>query len=152
MPTQSWRGKSAVIRIYIALWRPTATANPYSPLDDRGISDYYKTCFFLFFFTININFGNKNIYKFKFKFFINKESSIRNMHVWKNAQMTRTNKRIKQGNTWGGDNIYYVPFGVYTLAIQCFSFKRKSYLWLAHLFTIVRFSGIPQQAPVVASA
>ena len=34
--------------------------------------------------------------KFKFKFFINKESSIRNMHVWKNAQMTRTNKRIKQ--------------------------------------------------------
>jgi hypothetical protein len=36
---------------------------------------------------------------YKFKFFINKESSIRNMHVWKNAQMTRTNKRIKQGNT-----------------------------------------------------
>jgi hypothetical protein len=38
-------------------------------------------------------------YKFKFKFFINKESTIRNMHIWKNAQMTRTNKRIKQGNT-----------------------------------------------------
>jgi hypothetical protein len=25
--------------------------------------------------------------------------SRRNMHVWKNAQMTRTNNRIKQGNT-----------------------------------------------------
>ena len=38
-------------------------------------------------------------FKFKFKFFINKESSTSNMHIWKNAQMTRTNKRIKQGNT-----------------------------------------------------
>ena len=37
--------------------------------------------------------------QYKFKFFINKESSIRNVHVLKNAQMTRTNKRIKQGNT-----------------------------------------------------
>jgi hypothetical protein len=27
-------------------------------------------------------------YKFKFKFFINKESTIRNMHIWKNARMT----------------------------------------------------------------
>ena len=49
----------------------------------------------------NLHERNRTVkrYKFKFKFFINKESSIRNMHIWKNAQMTRTNKRIKQGNT-----------------------------------------------------
>ena len=37
------------------------------------------------------------------------------MHVWKNAQMTRTNKRIKQGNTRkikNNSNTTVVPEGV----------------------------------------
>ena len=58
-------------------------------------------------------------YLYKFKFFINKESSIRNMHLRKNAQMTRTNKRIKQGNTRkiikkNNNNTTIVPEGVIT--------------------------------------
>ena len=57
--------------------------------------------------------------QYKFKFFIKKESSIRNVHVLKNAQMTRTNKRIKQGNTrkikkikQNNNNTTIVPVGV----------------------------------------
>ena len=52
----------------------------------------FKKQFFLGFWG-----GGGGVTTNKFKFFINKESSIRNMQV-KNAQMTRTNKRIKRGN------------------------------------------------------
>jgi hypothetical protein len=64
---------------------------------------YYTTWQFAFFVVMRLTeiLEIKHSFQsqYKFKFFIKKESSIRNVHVLKNAQMTRTNKRIKQGNT-----------------------------------------------------
>ena len=60
------------------------------------------------------------------------------MYVWKNAQMTRTNKRIKQGNTrkikkyiYNNNNTTVVPEGVI-----------PKYLYTIHVYKQYTFTGI----------
>ena len=60
------------------------------------------------------------------------------MHIWKNAQMTRTNKRIKQGNTRekkkknNNTTIYTTTAHATELTYQYSKFHNNKQMYITH--------------------